>query len=223
MLGNVLFGNLTKQCFTLTSVPYQHGDPICSRRAAGDHQLMLDILADGGSSLGSPVNLVEVSNHEDVEVDGHVGFQHVFRSRKKSNHNNFVKKMSDVSVLVLMSPYSTPLLVFLHQDIPKHCHWHKAKCKVTHGSDLKIPKKTAPWVSSPPMSSMSTWMVYPQVSQKRPFFQSGSPKSFEPSWISKDLPKNFAKQPTWKQLFEYQCSLGQKMTVGRFMFVGLNP
>lgn len=142
---------------------------------------------------------------------------------KKSNHNNFVKKMSDVSVLVLMSPYSTPLLVFLHQDIPKHCHWHKAKCKVTHGSDLKIPKKTAPWVSSPPMSSMSIWMVYPQVSQKRPFFQSGSPKSFEPSWISKDLPKNFAKQPTWKQLFEYQCSLGQKMTVGRFMFVGLNP
>lgn len=72
MLGNVLFGNLTKQCFTLTSVPYQHGDPICSRRAAGDHQLMLDILADGGSGLVSPVNLVEVSNHEDVEVDGHV-------------------------------------------------------------------------------------------------------------------------------------------------------
>lgn len=52
--------------------------------------------------------------------------------------------MSDVSVLVLMSPYSTPLLVFLHQDIPKHCHWHKAKCKVTHGSDLKIPKKNSP-------------------------------------------------------------------------------
>ena len=46
-----------------------------------------------------------------------------------------------------------------------------------------------------------------------PIFQSWSPKSFEPSWISNDLPKNFAKQPTWKQLFESQCSLGQKMTV----------
>ena len=100
MLGNVLFGNLTKQCFTLTSVPYQHGDPICSRRAAGDHQLMLDILADGGSGLVSPVNLVEVSNHEDVEVDGHVGFQHVFNvfRSQKSHHKNFFK-MSDVSVL----------------------------------------------------------------------------------------------------------------------------
>ena len=72
VLLEMLLGNLKKKCFTLTSVPYQHGDPICPRRAARDHQLMLDILAGGGSSLLSPVNLVEVSNHEDVDVDGHV-------------------------------------------------------------------------------------------------------------------------------------------------------